>query len=176
MTEATIRRAVDTDLAAIARLRRESALEQDGEHTDPGFEERFAAWFAQESSRRIMWLAEVGGRPVGAMNLAVFERMPRPGRPPSHWGYLGHTFVLSAYRNQGIGSQLLHAVLSYADEHDFARVVLSPSQRSIPFYERAGFGPASELLVWTPRALPGERYCCSPGRACGTAGACSPDS
>jgi GNAT superfamily N-acetyltransferase len=136
-------------------MRRESALEQDGEHTDPGFEERFAAWFARESSRRIMWLAEVGGGPVGAMNLAVFERMPRPGRSPSHWGYLGNAFVLAAYRNQGIGSQLLHAVLSYADEHDFARVVLSPSQRSIPFYERAGFGPASELLVWTPRALPG---------------------
>ena len=59
--------------------------------------------------------------------------------------------MLAAYRNQGIGSQLLGTVLSYADEHGFARVVLSPTERAIPFYQRAGFRPANELLLWTPR-------------------------
>lgn len=150
MTGATIRQAAGEDLAAIAQLRRESAQEQDGELTDPGFDDRFTEWFARESSRRIFWLAEAGGRPVGAMNLAVFERMPRPGREPARWGYLGNAFVRAAYRDQGIGRQLIDAVLSYAGEHGFARVVLSPSQRSIPFYRRAGFRSASELLVWTP--------------------------
>lgn len=146
-----IRRAVDADLAALAQLRRESTVEQDGEQPDAGFEERFAAWFARESSRRITWLAEVGGHLIGTMNLAVFERMPRPGRAPSRWGYVGNAFVLAAFRNRGIGGQLLDAVLSYADEHDFARVVLNPTERAIPFYERAGFGPASELLLRRPR-------------------------
>jgi hypothetical protein len=28
--------------------------------------------------------------------------------------------------------------------------MLSPSERSVPFYQRAGFGPAATLLVWTP--------------------------
>jgi GNAT superfamily N-acetyltransferase len=149
-TEAVIRRADDRDLAAIARLRRESSVEQDGGGADPSFEERFSAWYERESSRRIMWLAEVDGRPVGAMNLSVFERMPRPGRAPSRWGYLGNAFVLAAYRNQGIGRQLLDAVLGYASENGFARVVLSPSGRSIPFYERAGFGAADALMLWTP--------------------------
>jgi GNAT superfamily N-acetyltransferase len=149
-TAAVIRQAGDADLPAIARLRRELTVEQDGDRGDPEFEERFAAWWAGESSRRIMWLAEADGRPVGAMNLAVFERMPRPGRAPSRWGYLGNAFVVSPYRNQGIGGQLLGAVLDYAREHHFARVVLSPSQRSIPFYRRAGFGPADILMVWTP--------------------------
>jgi GNAT superfamily N-acetyltransferase len=147
VTEAVIRRVKDADLAAIARLRREWTLEQDGEHSDPSFEERFAAWFARESARRITWLAEADGRPVGMMNLAVFERMPRPGRAPSRWGYLGNAFVLAGYRNQGIGSKLVQAVLGYADQNAFARVVLSPTERSIPFYEGAGFGPADELLL-----------------------------
>lgn len=163
MSQATIRRATDTDLTALAALRRESAREQDGEHADPGFETRFAAWLERESARRIIWLAEIeaepgaeggaqaGGGLVGAMNLTVFERMPRPGRPPAHWGYLGNAFVLAAYRNRGIGGQLLDAVLGHAREHGFVRVVLSPSQRSIPFYQRAGFGPADELMVWRPR-------------------------
>ena len=110
-TEAVIRQAEDADLPAVAWLRRESAVEQDGDSADPSFEERFGAWYARESSRRIIWLAEVDGRPVGAMNLSVFERMPRPGLAPTRWGYLGNAFVLAAYRNQGVGGQLLDAVL-----------------------------------------------------------------
>jgi GNAT superfamily N-acetyltransferase len=150
VSETTIRRAADTDLTALAALRRETGIEQDGGHAGPDFEERFAGWFARESSRRITWLAEADGRLVGAMGLAVFERMPRPGRAPTRWGYLSNAFVLAEYRNQGIGSQLLAAIQAHAREHDFARVVLSPSDRSVPFYQRAGFVPATELLVWHP--------------------------
>ena len=150
MTEAVVRLAGDADLPAIARLRRGLAVEQEGERDDPDFEAGFAAWWARESTRRIIWVAEVEHDPVGTVNLAVFERMPRPGRVPSRWGYLGNAFVLAPYRNQGIGGQLLAAVLGYAREHHFARVVLSPSERSIPFYRRAGFGSADVLMVWTP--------------------------
>jgi GNAT superfamily N-acetyltransferase len=150
MSDAVIRRADDSDLSAISRLRSEWTQEQEGELADPAFEERLAAWFAQESERRIVWLAEVDGRPVGMMNLAVFERMPRPGRPPSRWGYLGNAFVLSAYRDRGIGAQLIDTVLDYADGNGFVRLVLSPTCRSVSFYERAGFGPASTLMLRTP--------------------------
>ena len=149
MTEAVVRRAEGADLAAIAWLRRQWTQEQDGDLADPGFDERLSAWFARESSRRIIWLAEADGHPVGMMNLAIFERMPRPGSAPSRWGYLGNAFILAAYRDQGIGTQLVSAVLGYADENGFARVVLSPADKSIPLYERAGFGPADILMVRT---------------------------
>lgn len=150
MTEVLIRQADGSDLAAITQLRREWTREQDPDSTDPGFGERFADWFARESARRITWLAQADERAVGMMNLTIFERMPRPGRAPSRWGYLGNAFVMAAYRNQGIGTQLLSAVVSYADENDFARMVLSPSEQSIPFYQRAGFAPASALLLREP--------------------------
>jgi GNAT superfamily N-acetyltransferase len=151
MTDALIRRAEHADLSAIVQLRREWTREEHGDIADPGFEENLAAWFAREWSRRIMWLAEVGGRPAGMMNLAIYERMPRPGRALSRWGYLGNVFVLAAYRNRGIGSQLVSAALNYADENGFARIVLSPTERSIPLYERAGFGPADALMLRTPQ-------------------------
>ena len=150
VTDASVRRADDGDLAAVARLRREWTREQDGDRGDPGFEERFGAWWARESSRRITWLAEVDRHPVGMMNLAVFERMPRPGRAPSRWGYLGNAFVLAAYRDQGIGGQLIGAVLGHARANHLARVVLSPTKRSITFYQRAGFGTPDDLMLWTP--------------------------
>ena len=150
MAETLIRRVGDADIATIIQLRREWTREQAGDQPDAGFDARLAAWFARESGRRITWLAEAAGRPVGMMNLAIFERMPRPGHEPSRWGYLGNAFILEAYRSQGIGTQLLNAVLRYADENDLARVVLSPSDRSVPFYQRAGFGPADSLMLRTP--------------------------
>ena len=47
-----IRRAEDADLPAIARLRRESPVEQDGDGADPSFEERFSAWYVRSGHGR----------------------------------------------------------------------------------------------------------------------------
>jgi GNAT superfamily N-acetyltransferase len=150
VTDIVIRRAGGADVPALATLRREWTHERGGAGEDPGFAERFAAWFEQERARRVTWLAETDDRSVGMVNLTVFERMPQPGRAPSRWGYLANAFVLAAYRDRGIGGRLLEALLRYADERDFARVVLNPSERAIPLYLRAGFRPASALLIRTP--------------------------
>jgi len=42
---------------------------------------------------------------------------------------------------------LLAALLAYADSSGFVRVVLRPTERAIPFYQRAGFGANGGLLV-----------------------------
>jgi GNAT superfamily N-acetyltransferase len=156
MADAVIRRTERADLPAIVQLRREWTQEQNGHIADPDFDENLAAWYAREFSRRVIWLAEEGGRPVGMMNLAIYDRMPQPGRALSRWGYLGNVFVLAAYRDRGIGSQLVSAALNYADENDFVRVVMSPTEKSIPLYERAGFGPAGALMLRTPPQAPTE--------------------
>jgi ribosomal protein S18 acetylase RimI-like enzyme len=98
-------------------------------------------------SQQGVMMVVADGRVVGMMNLAVFERMPRPGHPASYWGYLANAFVLAEHRNQGIGRRLIAAAVDHAARNDFARVIVSPSERSIPFYERAGFGPADVLMV-----------------------------
>ncbi len=66
-----VRRAGAADVAALAALRREWTAEWGGTGDDPGFGERFAAWFEQETPRRITWLAEADGQPVGMVNLAL---------------------------------------------------------------------------------------------------------
>jgi hypothetical protein len=52
---------------------------------------------------------------------------------------------------------LLGALIDAADERGYARLVLSPTLRAVPFYERAGFvvpderaGDANRLLVRLP--------------------------
>jgi GNAT superfamily N-acetyltransferase len=75
--------------------------------------------------------------------------MPRPGRPDSRWGYLANAFVLAEHRNRGVGAALLTELVAGARDRGCARIVLAPSERSVPFYRAAGFGPASMLLAQT---------------------------
>jgi GNAT superfamily N-acetyltransferase len=42
-------------------------------------------------------------------------------------------------RNRGIGAARLTSVATAADERGYARLVLSPSARALPFFRRAGF-------------------------------------
>jgi GNAT superfamily N-acetyltransferase len=145
-----IRIAATADGPAVAALRRAWTAEDHGQVEDDGFEARFLDWYERESARRISWLAEVSGEPVGMMNLAIFERMPRPGRHAGTWGYLANAFVLRPHRNQGIGRLLLDALLAHADADDYVRVVLRPSERATPFYLRAGFTADGGFLVRHP--------------------------
>src|SRR5580704_790854 len=94
-----IRIAGPADAPALAALRRAWTAEQHGPVNDEGFEARFLAWYERGSDHRVSWLAAAGGDTVGMMNLAVFERMPQPGRDAGTWGYLANAFVLAAYRN-----------------------------------------------------------------------------
>jgi GNAT superfamily N-acetyltransferase len=142
-----IRITVGADGLAIAKLRRTWTAEDHGDVEDEGFEARFLDWYERESARRITWLAEVADEPVAMMNLAVFERMPRPGRDAGTWAYLANAFVLAPYRNQGIGGLLLSALLAHADAHGYVRIVLRPSEQSIPFYNRAGFTADGGFMV-----------------------------
>lgn len=146
----TVRVAGRADVRALATLRRAWAEERGDIPDGEGFDERFAAWYAAEEPRRITWIAETDGVPVGMVNLAVFERMPYPGRPSSRWGYLGNAFVLASHRGCGVGERLVSALLERADNDGLVRVVLSPSARSVPLYERLGFGAAHMLMARIP--------------------------
>lgn len=158
--EAHLRRASAEDTPAIAALRRAWAEEQAGSPIEDGdFEDELAEWFLREQHQRVTWLAEVGDRPVGMVNLAIFTRMPKPRSrgatgPARRWGYVANVYVDPGLRNRGIGRALLDEVVAHAEAAGLARLVLSPSQRSVSFYERAGFGPATSLMLRECRAVP----------------------
>jgi GNAT superfamily N-acetyltransferase len=151
-----IRLATYDDRASIAGLRRAWTAENPGATVeDHDFEVRFDEWLEREQHQRLTWLGIVHGEPVAMLNLLVFTRMPRPGRQrPSQWGYLANFFVRLEHRNGGLGGRMLDVCTTYADEHGFARIVLSPSELSVPFYARAGFGPATALMMRPGVELP----------------------
>ena len=142
MSAARVRQAFADDIGRLAALRRAWVEEASAPIDDAGeFEREFARWADAEGERRTAWIAFVGDAAVGMLN------MPRPGIPSGRWGYIGNVFVLAAHRNRQIGAQLLDAAVAEARTRRYARLVLSPSPRSVPLYRRAGFVPADSLLV-----------------------------
>jgi GNAT superfamily N-acetyltransferase len=141
------------DVSAVAGLRRAWTEEQVGRPIeDDAFEAAFAEWVRREADQRMTWVAVAEMTVVGMLNLLVFTRMPRPRDdgfhgPPRQWGYVANVFVLATHRNRGLGAELMTAATRFADGSEFARLVLSPSERSRRFYERAGFRPATDLLL-----------------------------
>jgi GNAT superfamily N-acetyltransferase len=130
-----VRMADASDLGTLAMLRSQWT----GTRQDPNFERRFADWVKAEGARRTSWIATVDESPAGMASLFEYRRMPRPGQPESRWGYVSNMFVREEFRDRGIGSLLLRAIIDTGDERGYARLVLSPSPRSVPLYRRAGF-------------------------------------
>jgi GNAT superfamily N-acetyltransferase len=151
---AIVRVAQATDSDVVASLR---SLWHAGSETEADFGRRMAAWLAAEGDRRTTWLAELAGEPVGMASLFEYRRMPRPDRADASWGYVSNMFVREQARNRGIGSALLHAIVTAADDRAYARLVLSPSEDAVRLYQRAGF-------IVPDDAAGGDRLLVRPGR------------
>jgi GNAT superfamily N-acetyltransferase len=149
-----VRVASDADTTVLAELRRRWTEELAGHPvSDPAFDDAFERWWTRERQQRVTWLTELAGVAVGMLNMLVFTRMPKPADPArrtprrTQWGYVANVYVDPAHRDRGIGKLLLDACMEHARGRRFDRLVLSPSERSVPFYARAGFVPATSLMV-----------------------------
>ncbi|MGH3350317.1 MAG: GNAT family N-acetyltransferase [Nocardioides sp.] len=143
-----VRLAGPEDVQALAALRRAWGEERARAKIDEtGFSGRFEEWFDREQEQRVLWLGLVDDEPAGMVNMLTFTRMPWPGEAAARWGYLANFYVRREHRNSGLGTEMLRALTDHADNEGFVRIVLSPSDRSLPFYERGGFRPAYDLMI-----------------------------
>jgi GNAT superfamily N-acetyltransferase len=139
----SVRRADAADLEGIAALR----AAWQGCPVSELFLDTFTEWFLREAPSRWWWVAMENDQIVGMVNVKLFDRMPSPDRPPGRWGYLANLFVLPDHRGAGIGTDLVATLVQRARAEHLVRLVLSPSERSIPLYRRSGFGEATDLLL-----------------------------
>ncbi|MCU1600348.1 MAG: hypothetical protein JWO22_1057 [Frankiales bacterium] len=138
-----VREASPADVDELVRLR----ARWRGVDPTTDFSTAFRHWFHEEQPTRAWWIAEHGGRTCGMVNVKLFERMPSPGKPARRWGYLANLFVEPEARGQGVGASLVQAAIDFAQHHDLVRLVLAPSELSVPLYRRLGFRSANELMV-----------------------------
>ena len=144
-----IRRATPADGEALAALRWEfRGPRANTVETEPDFLVRCVPWMRSrlrpESVWRV-WLAEQDARAVGQIWLQIFEKLPNPNGEGRRHAYISNLFVQPSSRG-GVGSRLLEAALEHAAANGVDRVLLWPSERSVPLYQRRGFTRAGEVM------------------------------
>src|SRR3954453_10303277 len=138
------------DGPALAALRWAWAQERAGGGTTvfDGFEV-FAATFRQwleAAGGHFPVLARLGDAPIGMAWLAVVDRVPDVDRPVRQASLVQTIVVLAEHRNRGVGAGLLREVVAQARECGLDHLEVHPSERSLPFYRRMGFGGAGASL------------------------------
>ena len=124
----------------------------------PQFIERTTAWLADrlEAGSWTGWLAREGSEPAGLVLVHLVEKVPNPVVEPESLGYVSSLYVRPRYRGRGVGDALLRNALEFCRGHGVDTVVLWPSPRSIPLYQRHGFRRQGEVmeLSWAARNSP----------------------
>jgi GNAT superfamily N-acetyltransferase len=92
-----------------------------------------------ESGQMTVWIAESDGEIIANMFVEQIVKVPKPSKLDDRFGYVTNVHARETYRNQGIGSELLKRLQAWALEQDMEFLVVWPSERSVPFYQRAGF-------------------------------------
>jgi len=102
-----------------------------------------ALWFA--------WIAETLDATVplaiGAVWLQLIEKIPNPVVEKETHAYVTNLYVLESARGEGAGSMLLEAAIGECTLRDVDTIILWPTPRSRPLYERYGFSTTDAVLA-----------------------------
>jgi GNAT superfamily N-acetyltransferase len=141
-----IRPAMPDDAAELARLRWEFRIEvgTPATRSRAAFDaemETFAREMVANDGAWRAWVADDGGRLLGCVWLQLVEKVPHPSRSRRERpiAYVTNMYVEPDRRDRGLGRELLDVAVTFARESGADGVLLWPSERSRPFYERAGF-------------------------------------
>lgn len=103
----------------------------------------------------VYWIAELEGEIVSHIFLQRVRGVPRPFWLNNAYGYVSNVYTKPAYRRQGIGSQLMQHVLNWARHQEIDVLIVSISEDSVNFYERAGFTAKNEWMECLVKNYPG---------------------
>jgi GNAT superfamily N-acetyltransferase len=148
MDNATVRAARDEELADVADLRWQWAVER--QHapatTREEFIRRFVQWARTNASSHQCIVAVRGSAIVGMAWLALLPRVPAVRAVERLSGDIQSVYVVPEERNAGLGSQIIDAVLRRAHELGLERVTVHSSDRAVPAYSRHGFTSSPVML------------------------------
>jgi GNAT superfamily N-acetyltransferase len=143
-----IRAAETGDAAVLAALRYEFRSEMDPP-TEPreAFEERMRTWWAgRRAGQWRAWIGVDGDEPIGDIFLQIVEKVPNPVVEPERLGYITSLYVVPSRRNAAVGGALLDRALEDCRREGLDTVVLWPSSRSRPLYQRRGFVEKGDVM------------------------------
>ncbi|GAA1464345.1 GNAT family N-acetyltransferase [Nocardiopsis exhalans] len=154
MNDVVIRTAGPEDLHAVAELRWLWEQENRGtpDLTLDEFVPRFVDWGKQHQGSHHCFVAALDGSVVGMAWLAITPRVPQPRSFERASADMQCVYVRPELRGDGLGGQLVEAVLELARELGVERVTVHSSDRAVSAYTRHGFAVSPLLLQTGPGA------------------------
>lgn len=128
------------DAAVLAELR---GIDEDKQNA-------YAGWVAAHAETHLPFVAEMDGHVVGVAWLLVAERVPSNESLDRRYGDIQSVEVREEYRNRGIGSALMAAILAEAGARGLGHVTVHSGRRAVDFYLRNGFSHHRQILLWEP--------------------------
>ena len=104
------------------------------------------------SEQFVGFVALSGDDIVGSAGLSTYEMPPKPLRHDGRFGYISSMYVLPDHRRQGLGTQLLAAIMAHAESIGLTWMTLHVSPMGRPIYEAAGFESWDEMALHLPSA------------------------
>lgn len=144
-----VRRASPSDTPQLVELRWMSSIEDEtAQEPRETFDAKMHSFLDRvlDDPRWTVWVGVEGSRIVTTLYAQVVTKVPRPWRNEG-WVYVTAVYTRSDRRNEGVGTSALTSVCEWASERGLELLLLWPSERSRPFYERAGFHPAESLQL-----------------------------
>lgn len=148
MNGIAVRPARDEELDAVAELRWQWVLENEGTPvtTRERFVRHFTAWARENTSTHRCLVLVRDDVVIGMAWLATVRRVPSPRALERASGDVQCVYVVPGERSTGLGGRLIDAVLALAHELGLERVTVHSSDRAIPAYARHGFAVSPGLL------------------------------
>jgi GNAT superfamily N-acetyltransferase len=116
--------------------------------TKTQFIQEFVAWMNNTPDEDLVhWVAEQDDELIGVISVRIIHKLPSPEESDGRFGYLTNTYVLPEHRYKGVGTALLGAVKNWALGEKLELLVVWPSDRAYPFYERGGYRRYSDPVV-----------------------------
>lgn len=97
-----------------------------------------------------IWVAEETGEIVSHIYTELIQKVPRPGRITYPFVYMTNVYTIPAFRNKGIGSQLLSNVNAWVKKNHYEFTIVWPSDDSINYYKKNGYVSCTEPLEYFP--------------------------
>ncbi|MCP4402137.1 MAG: GNAT family N-acetyltransferase [bacterium] len=143
--------ATASDIPQLAQMRWDFRQEDDDEPhvmTRAEFIESCQAFLmhGMHSGQWVYWVAAQQDIVVSHIFIFRIQSVPRPCKHVDYWDYMTNVYTKPTYRKQGIGSALMKHAVQWAKTQGLALMIVSPSDASIPFYQRAGFTCETEFM------------------------------
>ena len=155
--------AEEKDFEQLAKLRwdfRMESVEEKAAMPQEEFIDKCIKFFKEkpQNGYHIYWIAEENGEIVSQVFVHKIDMIPRPCKIEDQFGYITNNYTKPEYRSLGIGSKLLQKVIEWATAEDLELLIVYPSERAIPFYQRAGFKTENEVMELTLREFYSEDW------------------